>query len=321
MNVRVAVLLAVAALPASNALAQSAVEPLKNLPDPYEAPIPHWGNFADGHPWGSSAGIERGPHGEIWAIDRCGANSCDGSVMRPSFSSIWPPASPSRASARDCSCFRTACMSTATAISGSPTREQQGRQQRPAGREARTGRPGADAAWHRGRRGRRSRSLPVALRRDHRAQWRYLRHRRPLGPARGRGARLHHADHEALDGRQIHQAWGKPGKGQGEFNSPHALAMDSQGRLFVADRGNSRIQIFDQDGKFIAQWTQFGRPVGFLHRRDRQLYAIDADSSPMTYMRAGRRAFGSAARRTARFARSCRATRRTTGTAPPAKAS
>ena len=50
MNVRVAALLAIAALPAAHGLAQSATQPLKNLPDPYEAPIPHWGNFADGHP-------------------------------------------------------------------------------------------------------------------------------------------------------------------------------------------------------------------------------------------------------------------------------
>jgi len=83
MNVRVAVLLAVAALPAPHTLAQSAAQPLKNLPDPYEAPIPHWGNFADGHPWGSSAGIEIGPRGGIWAIDRCGANSCEDSGLAP----------------------------------------------------------------------------------------------------------------------------------------------------------------------------------------------------------------------------------------------
>ena len=49
------------------------------------------------------------------------------------------------------------------------------------------------------------------------------------------------------------KAWGKMGSGPGEFDTLHSLAMDSRGRLFVADRGNSRIQIFDQDGKFIAE--------------------------------------------------------------------
>ena len=55
---------------------------------------------------------------------------------------------------------------------------------------------------------------------------------------------------------------GKKGTGPGEFDQPHALAIDSQGRLFVGDRGNNRVQILDQDGKFIAEWAQFGRPSG-----------------------------------------------------------
>jgi sugar lactone lactonase YvrE len=52
------------------------------------------------------------------------------------------------------------------------------------------------------------------------------------------------------DGKFIKQ-WGKTGSGPGEFYGPHGIAMDSQGRLFVADRGNNRIQIFDQDGKLL----------------------------------------------------------------------
>ena len=62
------------------------------------------------------------------------------------------------------------------------------------------------------------------------------------------------------DGRFV-KAWGKRGTGPGEFNVPHTLAFDSQGRLFVGDRGNRRLQIFDQDGTFLDQWTQFGRPA------------------------------------------------------------
>ncbi len=63
-------------------------------------------------------------------------------------------------------------------------------------------------------------------------------------------------------GRSFLMAWGETGTGTGQFRDPHAPAMDSQGRLFVADRGNSRIQIFDQEGAHLETWTQFGRPSG-----------------------------------------------------------
>ncbi len=57
--------------------------------------------------------------------------------------------------------------------------------------------------------------------------------------------------------------WGSKGAGPGQFNNPHALALDGKGRLFVADRANARIEIFDPDGTFIAEWKQLGRPSGF----------------------------------------------------------
>jgi len=54
--------------------------------------------------------------------------------------------------------------------------------------------------------------------------------------------------------------------------------MDSTGRLFVADRANDRIQIFDQDGKFLAEWKQFGRPSGLFIDQNDILYAADSQS-------------------------------------------
>jgi len=73
-------------------------------------------------------------------------------------------------------------------------------------------------------------------------------------------------------------SWGHKGNGPGEFDSPHSLAFDSRGRLFVADKGNNRIQIFDQSGKFQDQWKQFGRPSGiFIDRRD-AIYVTDSSS-------------------------------------------
>jgi streptogramin lyase len=75
------------------------------------------------------------------------------------------------------------------------------------------------------------------------------------------------------------RSWGKQGSGPGEFNNPHSLAMDSTGRLFVADRGNSRIQIFDQNGNFLEQWRQFGRPSGVYIDRKDILYVADSESN------------------------------------------
>jgi DNA-binding beta-propeller fold protein YncE len=81
----------------------------------------------------------------------------------------------------------------------------------------------------------------------------------------------------SADGTFI-KAWGRQGTGPGEFDTPHALALDSAGRLFVADRGNSRIQIFDQDGKFLAEWKQFGRPSGLWIDRNDVIYVADSQS-------------------------------------------
>ena len=58
--------------------------------------------------------------------------------------------------------------------------------------------------------------------------------------------------------------------------------MDSQGRLFVGDRQNNRIQIFDQDGKFLDQWTQFSRPSGiFIDGKD-NIYVADSESESVS---------------------------------------
>jgi DNA-binding beta-propeller fold protein YncE len=67
------------------------------------------------------------------------------------------------------------------------------------------------------------------------------------------------------------------GSGPGEFIEPHGLAMDTAGRLFVADRSNNRIQVLDQEGNFIAEWRQFGRPSGVFIKDD-ILYVSDSES-------------------------------------------
>lgn len=74
------------------------------------------------------------------------------------------------------------------------------------------------------------------------------------------------------------KTWGKKGTAHGEFDTPHALAFDSKGRLFVADRANDRIQIFDQDGTFLDEWKQFSRPSGLYIDRNDVLYVSDSES-------------------------------------------
>ena len=82
----------------------------------------------------------------------------------------------------------------------------------------------------------------------------------------------------APDGTYLME-WGEAGSEPGQFDVPHGLAMDSQGRLFVADRSNSRIQIFDQDGNFIDEWYQFSRLSGIHIDENDILYGVDSESS------------------------------------------
>jgi DNA-binding beta-propeller fold protein YncE len=79
------------------------------------------------------------------------------------------------------------------------------------------------------------------------------------------------------DGKFI-KAFGGSGYGPGQMRGPHAIAMDAKGRLFVADRQNQRIVIFDQDGKYINKWTQFGMPSDIVIDANGRIYVADSES-------------------------------------------
>jgi hypothetical protein len=79
------------------------------------------------------------------------------------------------------------------------------------------------------------------------------------------------------DGKFI-KSFGKKGSGSGEMEQPHALAMDSRGRLFVGDRSNNRILIFDQEGKLLDTWPQFSRPSGIAIDANDMIYVADSES-------------------------------------------
>lgn len=82
------------------------------------------------------------------------------------------------------------------------------------------------------------------------------------------------------DGRYLSE-WGQTGYGPGEFRTLHAIAIDNDGRVFVADRSNNRVQLFDQEGTHLATWTQFGRPSGIFFDEHGRIYVADSESDDL----------------------------------------
>lgn len=71
-----------------------------------------------------------------------------------------------------------------------------------------------------------------------------------------RNARVHHFSAAG----ELRRSWGEPGTGPGQFRIPHGIVIDPAGRIYVADRENSRIQLFDLQGSFLGEWTGIARP-------------------------------------------------------------
>ena len=70
--------------------------------------------------------------------------------------------------------------------------------------------------------------------------------------------------------------WGRKGTGDGEFDIVHDIVLDSQGKIYIADRENLRIQIFDQNGQFLGKWTDIGAAWGLSYvPRENAIYMAD----------------------------------------------
>ncbi len=78
-------------------------------------------------------------------------------------------------------------------------------------------------------------------------------------------------------------AWGKKGTGPGEFNLPHAVQVDAQGRVYVGDRENNRIQVFDADGTFLRQFGEMA-PFGLYITQEQFLFVADGRANKVHKM-------------------------------------
>ena len=82
-----------------------------------------------------------------------------------------------------------------------------------------------------------------------------------------------------VDGKLL-RSWGEPGTDPGQFNIPHNICCDPEGWIYVADRENHRVQVFDANGKWETQWNYLHRPNGMCLGRGHSLLCYIGESGP-----------------------------------------
>jgi sugar lactone lactonase YvrE len=264
------------------------VTPVNNLPNPYET-IRNWGTLPDGRRWGSVSAVHVDADGKhIWAGDRCGTNSCATSNVDPivkldptgkvvaSFGGgqiIWPHGMD--VDRQGNVWIADARAATAAELKTNPGAAGKGHvviKFSPQGKALMTlGTPGVagnpPTAFTEPNDVLVAPDGSIFVAEAHNDQF--------LDPP-GTGG-VGRISKFSRDGKFI-KSWGSWGYGPSQFRGAHSLAMDSKGRLFVADRGNRRIQIFDQEGKHLDTWYQFSRISGLYIDAKDVLYAIDSES-------------------------------------------
>jgi sugar lactone lactonase YvrE len=271
----------------------------EGLPNPAPKVTRNWGELPAGRKWGTSAGIDIDPKdGNIWAYERCGAGTAGGGPVDCDNTPLDPIFKFDRRTGKVLANFGKGVMVTPHGISvdrdgnvwiadfannKAGTKGQQVHKFSPTGQKLLSlgvaGKAGsADGQFNQpndvvvGPDG----SIYVAD--GHDAQGMTTNQAIAEGIKRGATSRI---SKFTRDGTFI-KSWGSIGVKHGEFRTPHALMFDARGRLWVADRGNHRIEIFDQDGKYLESRYAFSRPSGFFIKGN-LLYVIDSESGPLNH--------------------------------------
>ena len=287
------------------AYAQSPMQPVNDLPNPYTT-IADYFKLPAGRVWGSTSAIEIDKDGRsIWVAERCGANSC---FDRPTGKmSPFDPMLKFDQSGKLVKSFGAGMLVFPHGIfvdrdgniwvtDGNDNRPLPAGRGRSAAADAPPPPPAATPVGHQvfkfspdgkllltlGKAGVRG-NPPEALTEPNDV---IVAPNGNILVAEGHGGQNANAPPDAVarisvfsrDGKFI-RSWGKLGSGPAEFRTPHSLAFDSRGRLFVADRGNVRLQIFDQDGTFLDETKAFSRLSGIFIDKNDVLYGADSESS------------------------------------------
>ena len=272
----------------------------EGLPNPAPNVITNWGELPEGRQWGSSAGIDIDPHdGHIWAYERCGAATFGaGAPMTCETNPVAPVFKFDRHTGAVLANFGADIMVTPHGLhvddegnvwvadfagNEAGTRGHQVHKFSPSGELLMSlgiaGQPGnADGQFNQPNHAIVGPDGSIYVSEGHQGQGMTTRAALNEGIARGATARI---SKFTPDGTFI-KSWGGLGVRHGEFRTPHSMAFDSRGRLWVADRGNHRIEIFDQEGAYLESRYSYGRISG-LFIKDDMVYAIDSESGPFNH--------------------------------------
>lgn len=273
----------------------------EGLPNPTPVVTTNWGELPAGREWGSTAGIDIDPiDGHIWAYERCGASSFGGGVpVNCDNNPVDPIFKFDRNTGAVLANFGGGIMVTPHGIhvddegnvwvtdfvgNAEGTKGHQVHKFSPGGELLMSlGTPGVPGS------GPKQFNQPndvitapdgsIFVSDGHDGQSMTSNAAMEEGRASGATARVIKF---SPDGTRLLE-WGQIGVRHGEFRTPHALAFDSQGRLWVADRGNHRIEIFDQEGNYLDSRYMYGRISGIFITADDMLYAIDSESGPTNH--------------------------------------